>query len=143
MTGRKLAVVIGAAAAVLLMLCGLGVALLAWFSAELGVVPKWTVVHSVPAQFHVKAAAGTFHFRESGFQDPRYELLFEVRDVAKFLEENGLVRGGETTPGVNDAPVKADRALELDGLVSDQLYRSGQLWDCGGTSWVYLVAFGT
>jgi hypothetical protein len=140
---RKVAIALAVAGAALLVLCGLGVGGLAWMSGQLGVTPQWTVVHSAPAQLHVKTTARDLHFRETGFQDPHYELLFEVSDVDTFLEENRLVRGPASVPAVNDAPVKATSAIELDGFVDDQLFRSGQLWDVAGRTYVYLVAFGT
>lgn len=128
----------------LALLCGIGLMGLVWLSRSFGADPQWTVVHKAPAQFHVKAGAVTdFHFRETGFQDPHYELLFAPADVEKFLEQNGLQRGAATTPAITAAPITATAATELEGFVDDQLFRSGQLWQAGGKTWVYLVAFGT
>lgn len=139
---RKLALWLGISAGVLLALCGLGLAGLAWVGSSFGAMPVWVKATKAPALFHVKTSATDFWFREQGFQDPHYELLFEVNDVEKFLTENQLVRG-MAVKGSVDAPVKAEAATELEGFVDDQLYRSGQLWQAGGKTWVYLVAFGT
>ena len=143
MSGRKLAVWLGIGAAAMLFLCGLGVAALAWVGSSLGGDGKWTVVHAAPPQFHVKTSATDFHFREMGFQDPHYELIFEVTDVDRFLSDNALKKGLTVTPAAFDPPVKATTAIELEGFVDDQLFRSGQLLESNGKTYVYLVAFGT
>lgn len=143
MSGRKLALWLGIAAAAMLFLCGLGVVALAWVGSSLGGDGKWTVVHAAPPQFHVKTSATDFHFREMGFQDPHYELIFEVTDVERFLSDNTLKKGLAVPPATPDAPVKPATAIELEGFVDDQLYRSGQLWQVGDKTYVYLVAFGT
>lgn len=142
-SGRKLAVWLGIGAAVMIFLCGVGVLAMAWVGSSLGGDGSWTKVSKAPPQFHVKTSATDFHFREMGFQDPHYELLFEVSDVDGFLADNALTKGASVPPSPLDAPLKATSAIELEGFVDDQLYRSGQLWSVGAKTYAYLVAFGT
>ncbi len=142
MDRRRVALWVGIFAAVLLGLCGVGVAALAFVARGLGGDGQWTVLHQAPAQFHLKTKATDFHYREQGFQDPYFELIFEVSDVDGFLAGHGLTKAGPAH-APNDAPVKPESAVELDGFVDDHLHRSGQLWKVGPKTFVYLVAFGT
>lgn len=142
MDRRRVALWVGIFAAVLLGLCGVGVAALAWVARGLGGDGQWTVVHQAPSQFHVTTKATVLHYREQGFQDPYFELIFEETDADAFLSQHGLTKGAPTQAPV-DAPVKPDSAVELDGFVDDPLHRSGQLWKVGAKTFVYLVAFGT
>lgn len=143
MSGRRIALWLGIGAATMLFLCGLGVAGLAWVGSSLGGDGQWTVVHVAPPQFHVKTTATDLHFREMGFQDPHFELIFEVTDVERFLSDNALKKGITVPPATFDPPIKATSAVELEGFVDDQLFRSGQLWEANGKTYAYLVAFGT
>ncbi|MBK7862097.1 MAG: hypothetical protein IPJ65_26480 [Archangiaceae bacterium] len=130
-----------------LALVGVGALALAglwWVNGQLGATPAWREVAAAPAQFHVVTDAKKLFVRESGFQDPHYELLFEVTDVQQFLDDNALSKSDPAGPAVGDAPVQASRANQLDGFGDeDHLVRTGQLWDVGGKTWAYLVAFGT
>jgi hypothetical protein len=139
----KITVWIAVGVATLLALCAAGLALMWWTSGLLGARPEWTVVHAAPPQFHIRAEAKDFELRELGFQDPHYELLFEVPDVARFLDDNHLTKGPPTAPIADDAPIAVQRAYDLEGLVDDQLFHTGQLWESGGKTYAYLVAFGT
>jgi hypothetical protein len=135
MSKRRLLVLVAVAGAALAGLAGAGLTGLWWLNGSLGASPRWVTVSAPPPQFQVKTAAKTLYLRESGFQDPRWELLFEVADVERFLEANGLRRGEAAAPAVSDAPVRAERATELEG-------GDGQLWEAGGRTFVYLVAVG-
>jgi hypothetical protein len=140
---RNVAIALALVGATLLGLCAAGLGALVWLSGQLGASPHWVVVRKAPPQLPVKTTAKELHFRETGFTDPHYELLFEVDDVARFLEDNGLTQGPVSEAAVDDAPVKPSRVVELEGFADDAFYRSGQLWDVGGRTYAYLVAFGT
>jgi hypothetical protein len=130
----------------LLLLCGVGLGALLWLSAAFGFEGRWTVESKPPAQFRVKSNATRFHFRASGFQDPYYELIFQVHDVARFLSDNALTRGEGVPPEDYSVLERAEpprACTALEGLTDDQLYRSGQLCEWPDATYVRLVAFGT
>src|SRR4051812_46710120 len=98
---RKVALALGLVAAAFVLLCGLGLVGL-WFAARaFSAEPEWALSAAVPAgaeRLHgvkIPPAARNFHARESGFQDPMDELIFELApgDVARFIAENKLARG--------------------------------------------------
>jgi hypothetical protein len=100
--------------------------------------------------------------RNSGYQEPHLEalLLLPPGSEAAFLEENGLSESPEPPQDTSEAEDQvhelAPATLELvvvslDGLRHLQggdggfvaLYRHGALLRSAGTTWVYLVAFGS
>ncbi|GMU59028.1 MAG: hypothetical protein AMXMBFR34_07910 [Myxococcaceae bacterium] len=122
----------------------------------------------LPRVFGVSLAAGppVLRSRVGGFQDPIYEVLFQLPPggEAAFLSTNGLRRDatGEAPfgPGLDEAKRElrvhhpgagALTVTPLSGLVDllggdggyVELFRSGALLEADGQVWVYLVAFGT
>lgn len=158
---RKVALALGLVGATLVGLCGVGLVGLYFAARAFSVEPRWqrsaTLPSWAPRRLAVKipATAHDFFERESGFQDPVDELIFELppTDVPRFLQENHLERGQLTTPEVTDVPglTAPPTATELNGLPQEedtdagylQLFRRAQLWEWPGRTVIYLGAFST
>jgi hypothetical protein len=157
---RKVLLALGVGAAALLMLCGLGVLGLWYAARSFSPEPEWVASATPPPGveklFGVKipSTAKGFYERESGFQDPVDELIFELApdEVPRFLEHNHLSRGESNTADawsvlkMNGPP----RATRLEGLSNEendagfvQYYRHCDLWEWPGRTFIYCDAFGT
>lgn len=131
--------------------------------------PQWSAgsiaERDVPAIFGVRfpAKPPTFRGRQSGFQDPVFELLVKLppNGRERFLAANGLTAGGELPPHDTREAEQAIEKLEPKVTLSDaaslegltdveadggyvELYRTGALLTTDdGATWIYLVAYGT
>jgi|SRR5581483_12327565 len=161
MDKRSVALTLGLVAAVLAGLCGIGFTGLyfaaRWFSA----VPDWEQSAAPPAgalklhDLELPPSARNFYTRESGFQEPRDELIFELNpgDVPQFLERNHLRRGETVTAEAADVLRLSGppTATSLDGLENEAsadagsflLYRHAQLWEWPGRAFIYCEAWGS
>jgi hypothetical protein len=161
MDKRRLALTLSLIAAALVGLCGIGFTGLVFAARSFSAEPDWeqstTPPSGVGALYAVKlpSDARNFFTRESGFQDPRDELIFELNpeDVASFLELNHLTRGEAVTAEAADILKLGGppRATALEGLENEasedagilQLYRHAQLWQWPGRAFIYCEAWGT
>jgi hypothetical protein len=157
---RKVLLALGLVAGALVMLCGLGLAGLYFAARSFSPEPEWIASATVPAgaeKLHgikIPGSAKNFLERESGFQDPIDELIFELApaEVPRFLDANGLTRGendnADAWPVLKmNAPPKATL---LDGLSNDesdagvvQYYRHCSVWEWPERTFIYCSAFGT
>jgi hypothetical protein len=151
---------LGLLLAALTMIGGLFLAGLSWASRAFSMEPTWQRSAVAPvgaAKLHgleIPSAARNFYARESGFQDPIDELIFELSptEVGRFLENNRLERGERGS--ADAAPVLGlegpPRATQLEGLRSAEndggfvpLYRRAQLWEWPGRAFIYCDTWGT
>jgi hypothetical protein len=156
----KVLLALGIGAATLVGLCGLGLALLAFAARSFSVEPRWEQSAAAPAgaeNLHgvrLPPHARNFYARESGFQDPMDELIFELdpAEVAGFLAFNHLSRGEAATAEAAEVLKlpNAPKATQLDGVENaesdagfTQLYRHCELWEWPTRAFVYCDAWGT
>lgn len=99
-------------------------------------------------------SATGFLVRETGFQDPVSEVVFELppSDLDAFLDANGLRRGEPAEDPGFDAAMAGHPpvATELEGFRHEvgeggevSLYRACQLWEWPGRTFVHCSAGGT
>src|SRR4051812_49207421 len=122
--------------------------------------PQWEHTATAPAWapsllgVKIPPSARNLLARESGFQDPVDELVFELdpAEAPRFLEQNHLQRGLAAAPEARDVPglTAPPTAIELDGLSDDEtdagyilVFRRAQLWEWPGRAVIYLGAFST
>ncbi|MCC6336489.1 MAG: hypothetical protein IT380_21190 [Myxococcales bacterium] len=169
---KTLAIVLGGVAVAALVSC-LAVALLLKTVVADALGPEqWRAGAIAPADLprvygvSLPARPPLMRSRVGGFQDPIYEVLFQLPPggEAAFLSTNGLRRDatGEAPfgPGLDEAkrelrvhqsgggPITVTPLAGFEDLLGGdggyvELFRSGALLEADGQTWVYLVAFGT
>jgi hypothetical protein len=157
---RNVLLALGLLAGSLVLTCGVGLFALSWVAKQISFTPDWSHgalpppgaegLHGVT----FPPRARNFYARETGFQDPMDELIFELDplDVGAFLETNHFTRG-PTVKADADEVLKMDgppRATAIGGPESDepdggalQFFQSCELWEWPGRTFVYCKAWGS